>query len=43
MFAGTKQEEADVLAIRSGSYDVIKDDIYHSFDMAVPPSSMPEF
>ncbi len=43
VFAGSKQEQADVLAIRSGSYDVIKDDIYHSFDMAVPPSSMPEF
>lgn len=43
VFAGTKQEQADVLAIRSGSYDVIKDDIYHSFDMALPPSSMPEF
>lgn len=43
MFAGSKQEQADVLAIRSGSYDVIKDEIYHSFDMAVPPSSMPEF
>lgn len=42
-FAGTKQEQADILAIRSGSYEVIKDIIYHSFDMAVPPGSMPEF
>lgn len=42
-YAGTRKEQADILAIRSGSYEVIKDDIYHSFDMAVPPASMPEF
>lgn len=41
--ACTRQEQADVLAVRSGSYEVIKDDIYHSFDMAVPPAQMPRF
>lgn len=41
--ACTRQEQADMLAIRSGSYEVIKDDIYHSFDMAVPPAQMPRF
>ncbi len=39
----TKQEQDDMLAIRSGSYEVIKHEIYHSFDMAVPPGKMPQF
>ena len=43
VFAGTAVEEAELLAIRSGSYEVIKDIIVHSFDMAVPPGDMPEF
>ncbi len=43
VFASTKQEQADLLTIRSASYDVLKDNIAHSFDMAVPPGDMPEF
>lgn len=43
VFAGTKKEQEEILAIRSGSYEVIKDIIVHSFDMAVPPGDMPEF
>jgi glycolate oxidase len=43
VFAGSRQEQADILAIRSGSYEIIKDIIVHSFDMAVPPGYMPEF
>jgi len=43
VFAGKKQEQQDLLAIRSGSYEVIKDTIAHSFDMAVPPGSIPLF
>lgn len=43
VFAGTKKEQEEILAIRSGSYEVIKDIIVHSFDMAVPPGYMPEF
>jgi len=41
--ACTREEQAEVLAIRSNSYEVIKDTIYHSLDMAVPPASMPGF
>lgn len=41
--ACTRQEQEEVLAVRSGSYEVIKHLIYHSFDMAVPPASMPAF
>ncbi|MHB1392162.1 MAG: FAD-binding oxidoreductase [Clostridia bacterium] len=43
VFAGSRQEQADILTIRSGSYEIIKDIIAHSFDMAVPPGYMPEF
>ncbi|SHJ60659.1 glycolate oxidase [Dethiosulfatibacter aminovorans DSM 17477] len=43
VFAGKKQEQADLLAIRSGGYEVIKDIIADSFDMCVPPASMPAF
>lgn len=43
VFAGRRQEQADILTIRSGSYEIIKDIIAHSFDMAVPPGYMPEF
>lgn len=43
VFAGKKQEQADLLAIRSGSYEVVKDIIADSFDMCVPPASMPDF
>jgi len=43
VFAGTKKEQAEMLAIRSGSYEVIKDNIAYSFDMAVPPGFIPDF
>lgn len=43
VFAGTKKEQGEMLAIRSGSYEVIKDNIAYSFDMAVPAGYMPDF
>lgn len=43
VFAGTKKEQAEMLAIRSGSYEVIKDNIAYSFDMAVPAGYIPDF
>lgn len=43
VFAGTKKEQSEMLAIRSGSYEVIKDNIAYSFDMAVPAGYMPDF
>ncbi|OBR94656.1 MULTISPECIES: FAD-binding oxidoreductase [Clostridium] len=43
VFAGTKKEQAEMLAIRSGSYEVIKENIAYSFDMAVPAGYMPDF
>ncbi|MBV1757281.1 MAG: FAD-binding oxidoreductase [Dethiosulfatibacter sp.] len=43
VFAGKKQEQHDLLAIRSGSYEIIKDIISYSFDMVVPPSTIPVF
>lgn len=42
-FAGTRKEQAELLAIRSGSYEIIKDWIAYSFDMAVPPGCVPDF
>lgn len=43
VFAGKKQEQLDLLAIRSGSYEVVKDIIAHSFDMVVPPGNISLF
>lgn len=43
VFAGTKKEQGEMLTIRSGSYEVIKDNIAYSFDMAVPAGYMPDF
>lgn len=43
VYAGSKKEQSELLEIRSGSYEIIKDIIVHSFDMAVPPASIPEF
>jgi len=42
-FAGRKNEQAELLLIRSQHYDYIKHMIGHSFDMSVPVGSVPLF
>ncbi|QIB68906.1 FAD-binding oxidoreductase [Aminipila butyrica] len=43
VYAGTKKEQAELLMIRSGSYEIIQELIAHNLDMAVPPARVPEF
>lgn len=43
LFAGKEKEQAEILLIRSQHYELIKDEICDSFDMAVPVSHVPEF
>lgn len=43
LFAGKEKEQAELLQIRSQHYELIKDEICDSFDMAVPVSHVAEF
>lgn len=43
LFAGKKEEQEELLRIRSQHYEYIKHVIGHSFDMAVPVSEVPSF
>lgn len=43
LFAGKQSEQAEILKIRSQHYELIKDEICDSYDMAVPVSEVPEF
>lgn len=43
LYAGKKREQDELLLVRSEHYNLIKDEICDSFDMAVPLSAIPEF
>lgn len=43
LYAGRKEEQEELLRIRSQHYEYIKHEIYDSFDMAVPLSEIPAF
>ncbi|MGD9569486.1 MAG: FAD-binding oxidoreductase [Sedimentibacter sp.] len=43
LFAGKKSEQDELLLIRSQHYELIKDQIGHSFDTAVPVADIPAY
>lgn len=43
LYAGKKKEEEELLLVRSQHYELIKDEICDSFDMAVPVSHVSQF
>ncbi len=43
LFAERKEEQDNILDIRSGIYEAIKDNIADTLDATVPPASLPEF
>jgi len=43
LYAGKRKEQDELLLIRSQHYELIKDEICDSFDMAVPVSKVPDF
>ena len=43
LYAGKEKEEKELLLVRSQHYELIKDEICDSFDMAVPVSCVSEF
>ncbi|MDD6043781.1 MAG: FAD-binding oxidoreductase [Eubacteriaceae bacterium] len=43
LYAGKQSEQQEILKIRSQHYELIKDEICDSYDMAVPVSEVPDF